>query len=168
MCKLLILSIGFQLLFCVFSTSQNLASQVLDNLGFGNMGFYSLGVLYFTFSFCCFIATPIVNKCGERFAMTMGALCYTTYTASFILASAPGKYPDQADSLWLFNRNLIKAVILIAAAINGFGASILWVAQGKYLARIANDANKGLFNSIFWAFFMSSQIIGALFAAVVL
>jgi len=88
--KLLILSVGFQLLFCVFNTAQNLASQVLDDLGFGNMGFYSLAVLYFAFSFSCFVATPIVNKCGERFAMTVGAMCYTLYTACFILASAPG------------------------------------------------------------------------------
>ena len=99
--------------------------------------------------------------------MTIGALCYTLYTGSFILASAPIKYPEQAD-LWIFNKNLIKAVILVTAACCGFGASILWVAQGKYLARIANNENKGTFNSIFWAFFMSSQIIGALFAAIVL
>ena len=99
--------------------------------------------------------------------MTVGALCYTLYLASFILASAPQKYPEKSD-MFLFNHGFIKAVILVSAAINGFGASILWVAQGKYLARIANDSNKGTFNSIFWAFFMSSQIIGALFAAIVL
>ena len=165
-CKLLILSIGFQLLFCVFNTAQNLASQVLEDLDFGNMGFYSLGALYFAFSFCCFIATPIVNKCGERFSMTVGALCYTLYTASFILSSAPTKYPD-ADT-GLFNRSFIKFVIILTAMICGFGASILWVAQGRYISRIANESNKGTFNSIFWAFFMSSQLIGALFAAIVL
>ena len=100
--------------------------------------------------------------------MTMGALCYTLYTASFILASAPGQYPERADDLWILNKSLIKAVILISAFINGFGAAILWVAQGRYISRIANDSNKGTYNSIFWAFFMSSQVIGALFAAIVL
>jgi len=63
---------------------------------------------------------------------------------------------------------LIRAVIIITAAINGFGASILWVAQGRYISRIATDENKGTFNSVFWAFFMSSQIVGSLFAALVL
>ena len=66
-----------------------MAAQVLVDLGFGDLGFYSLGVLYFAFSFSCFIATPIVNKCGERISMTLGALCYTLYIASFILASTP-------------------------------------------------------------------------------
>ena len=50
----------------------------------------------------------------------------------------------------------------------GFGSAITWVAQGRYISRIANESNKGTFNSIFWAFFMSSQLIGSLFAAVVL
>ena len=89
-CKLLILSIGFQLLFCVFITAQNLAPQVLDDLGFGSTGFHSLAVLYLTFSFSCFIATPIVNKCGERFSMVVGSMNYSLYTGSFILACAPG------------------------------------------------------------------------------
>ncbi len=66
------------------------------------------------------------------------------------------------------NKGFIKFVLLFTAAINGFGASILWVAQGRYISRIANDENKGMFNSIFWAFFMSTQVIGALFAAIVL
>ena len=87
--KLLILSIGFQLLFSVFNTAQNLCTSVLDDLGFGNMGFYSLAVLYLTFSLSCFVATAIVNKCGERVCMVVGAMCYTAYTGCFILASTP-------------------------------------------------------------------------------
>jgi MFS family permease len=52
--------------------------------------------------------------------------------------------------------NTIYGLILAAAAINGFGASILWVAGLKYLSECANDDNKGLYNSIFWGFFMCS------------
>ena len=100
-------------------------------------------------------------------SMTIGALCYTVYVGSFILASTPIKY-ESTKSIWLFKNGTIQAFILIAAVLNGFGASILWVAQGRYVSRIANNSNKGTFNSIFWAFFMSSQVIGTLFAAIVL
>ena len=55
--------------------------------------------------------------------MTAGALCYTLYTAGFMLASARAKYSD-----FNFSKGGIKAVILLTAVINGFGASILWVA----------------------------------------
>ena len=50
----------------------------------------------------------------------------------------------------------------------GFGASILWVAEGRYISRIANDSNKGTYNSIFWAVFQMSQVVGTLMAALVL
>ena len=88
-CRLLLLSTGFLLLFSAFNTAQGLAAQVLDELNLGDLGFYSLGVLYCVFGFSCFFATPIVKKCGERLSLFMGALCYTFYIASFILAAAP-------------------------------------------------------------------------------
>ena len=165
--KLIILGIGFQLLFSVFITAQNLAPQVLDDLGFGSMGFYSLAVLYLMFSVSCFVATPIVNKCGERFSMVVGSMNYALYTGSFILASAQGHFPESIDS-WYMDDNFIKFVIMFTAACCGFGAAILWVGQGRYISRIANDANKGTYNSIFWAFFMSAMIVGTLFGALVL
>ena len=97
-------------------------------MGFGNLGFYSLGLLYFVFALSSFIATPIVNKCGERFSATLGAFFYALYMASFMLASASIKYPEKAEELWVLDKGLIEATIYIAAAFNGFGAAILWVA----------------------------------------
>ena len=66
------------------------------------------------------------------------------------------------------DKAVIEAVILITAAFNGFGAAILWVAQGRYISRIASDENKGTFNSIFWAVFISCMIVGVLMGAIVL
>lgn len=57
---------------------------------------------------------------------------------------------------------------LFSAAVNGFGAGVLWVAQGKYVGECANDKNKGFFFGYFWAFFMASQVLGNLIAALIL
>lgn len=57
---------------------------------------------------------------------------------------------------------------MFTAACCGFGASILWVGQGRYISRIANDSNKGTYVSIFRGFFMSSSIIGTIFGVLVL
>ena len=130
------------------------------------MGFVSLCVLYFTFSFSCFLATPIVNKYGERFSMVVGSMTYSLYTGSFILASAPGQYPDHDE--WYLSDSFIKFIIILTAACCGFGAAILWVGQGRYLARIANDDNKATYNSVFWAFFMSTLLFGTVTGALVL
>ena len=58
------------------------------------------------------------------------------------------------------NRGLITFLTFFTAAINGAGAGILWTAQGKYVSECACDANQGFYMGYFWAFFMSSQIIG--------
>ena len=56
----------------------------------------------------------------------------------------------------------------MSAALNGFGASIIWVAQGRYVSECATDLNMGLFNAIFWAIYMGSTLVGNLFAAFVI
>ena len=95
-----------------------------------------------------------------------GSLCYTFYISTFILTS----YRSKSFELnkWYLNKDLIICIVYIAAAVNGFGASILWVAAGEYVSTCANESNKGLFNSTFWAIFMSSNIIGYLMSAFVL
>ena len=59
-------------------------------------------------------------------------------------------------------------MILIASGINGFGAAILWVGQGKYIADCATDENRGFFYGYFWAWFMSTQVLGNLIGALVI
>lgn len=66
------------------------------------------------------------------------------------------------------NRNLIQYAVILTAGINGAGAAILWVSQGKYISECANDSNKGFFNSYFWGFYQSSNIFGNVIAAIVL
>jgi hypothetical protein len=91
--------------------------------------------------------------------MVAGSLCYAVYIATFILA---------AQGTSKINKQLICTLILISAALNGFGASILWVAQGNYISDCATDINMGKFNAIFWAIYMGSSLVGNLFAAFVI
>jgi MFS family permease len=52
--------------------------------------------------------------------------------------------------------------------LNGFGAGILWTAQGEYVTECATEETKGFYFSYFFIIFMISQIIGNLVAAFVL
>jgi hypothetical protein len=126
--RLLVLSFGFMLLFTAFNTAQSLATQVLADNNFGKLGFYSLALLYCVFGFCCFISLPIVKKLGARMSLVIGASCYSFYVASFVLPAFKAQMPN-SDSI-LLNKTLCQLLILIAAVLNGFGAGILWVAQG--------------------------------------
>jgi hypothetical protein len=85
--RLLMLSVGFFLLFTSFGTAQALAGHVLEEDDFGNVGFYSLSILYCVFGSCCFISLPVVKRLGAKCCLILGAFCYTFYVASFILPS---------------------------------------------------------------------------------
>ena len=90
-------------------------------------------------------------------SLVLGSLCYAIYIGSFIFAA-----------IGTLNHNLIRGLILASAALNGFGASILWVAQGRYVSECATEQNMGKFNAIFWAIYMGSNLVGNLFAAFVI
>lgn len=85
-CLATILSVGFLLLFTAFNTCQNLAAKILDDLGFGNLGFINLAAIYLTFSICSFFSTAIVNKMNRlSLSLSVGGLCYTLWIVCFLL-----------------------------------------------------------------------------------
>jgi MFS family permease len=98
--------------------------------------------------------------------MVIGGFTYSFYVSTFILPALKSEEPT--NTAWYLNKSFISTLILVSAGINGFGAALLWVASGNYIAECATDSNKGLFNSIFWCFLMFSSIIGNLMAAYVI
>jgi hypothetical protein len=155
------------LLFTAFNVCQNLSGQIMKDNGFENLGFYSLATLYFCFSLCSFFATAIVNKIGNiKVSLSLGAFCYSFWVLCFILPSFYHQWIDDPEKLkrWYMNKGLITFLTFFTAAINGAGAGILWTSQGKYISECACEQNQGFYMGYFWAFFMSSQIIGNVIA----
>ena len=127
-----------------------------------------MATLYLVFAFCSFFSSAIVNRMGAKISLFVGGLCYSFWILCFL---PPAFYPDHKDDpnpFFLFNKTFIYSLSLFSAAVNGFGAGVLWVAQGKFVGECATDTNKGFFFGYFWAFFMSSQILGNLIAALIL
>ena len=123
-------------------------------------------MLYCSFGMFSFVSLPLVKLLGAKWSLVTGTLCYSLYLASFWLAAL--RHENKTSEKFYFNAGLIAALVMTTACLGGFGASILWVAQGSYLSECANQKNKGLFNSFFWAVYMSTQIIGNILAAFVI
>ena len=125
--KTLIISVGFFLLFSAFYIVRGVAAEVLVDNGFGNLGFYSVGVLFIAFAVFSFISSNVVAKCGDRLALVGGSLTFSLYAATFILSSYYGDNPDL--HAWYLNKTFIIVIVYVAAVLNGFGASIIWFTQ---------------------------------------
>ena len=103
--------------------------------------------------------------------MGFGGFCYAFWVVCFTLPAYYGKYVIDHDgnhpTSGILNKTLISTMLVVTAAINGSGAGIMWVSQGKFISDCACDSNKGFYNSFFWCFLMSSNIIGGIIAAYV-
>eukprot|EP01121_Diplochlamys_sp_Union-15-3_P016885 TRINITY_DN5834_c0_g1_i1.p1 TRINITY_DN5834_c0_g1~~TRINITY_DN5834_c0_g1_i1.p1 ORF type:complete len:437 (-),score=44.81 TRINITY_DN5834_c0_g1_i1:137-1447(-) len=140
MYNVLIHSFGFMILFAAYNTVQNYVTSLLPE----NLGSTSLVVLYVTVAITVFMAPMVVAFIGEKWTMVLGGACYVVYIASLI--------------------KVVKSVVLIAAVIIGFGASILWVAQGMFITMCSNNDERGAYSGIFWAIFQFSNVFGNLCA----
>jgi MFS family permease len=106
-----------------------------------------------------------VNYLGEKKSLVLGFGTYIFYIGAFIPPCEWHEHPDDglgADYIEMY------IALLVCAALTGVGAAIAWVAQGRYLAKISNEQNKGFFTSFFWATYISSLFIGNLLAAYVI
>ena len=142
--RLLVLCFGFLVLFIAYDSAQNLSGHVLEENGFGNMGFYSLSALYLVFGVSCLFALSIVKAVGTKFCLVIGSLCYTAFTGCFIMPALSNQNPD-----FSVGRSTIKWTVILGGAVCGFGASILWVAAGQYISQCASDKTKGTFFGVF-------------------
>jgi Major Facilitator Superfamily len=102
---------------------------------------------------------------GIKKSIVLGSLPYAFYCSTFILSSHDAA--DPGESFW-YSRGFLLFVLYLSTSLLGLGAAMIWVAEGEYISRCANDYNKGMFMSTFRAIYMSSNIVGYLFSAFVI
>ncbi|CAL8070612.1 unnamed protein product [Calicophoron daubneyi] len=139
----------FTFVFTAFQTaslsSQNVLEAASEEEGVNaGTGYISLALLYASFAICNWIAPVVVQLLKAKYTMLLGSFCYLLFVVMFM--------EPRAGSLYT------------ASLICGFGASIIWIAQGLFITQCSNTRNSNLHFSIFWALFQLSQIIGGLYA----
>jgi len=152
---LIVICLGFFLIFVAFSTTQNLVSSLIP----GKLGTVTLAVLYIAFCLSSlFISSSATELMTPKWALVAGASTYCCFIAANINPQA-----------W---------ILVPAAALSGLGAGLLWTGQGAYVSNVAanyaramNQPKKsvlGLFNGIFFANMQACQIVGNVIGVVLL
>jgi len=102
--------------------------------------------------------------------MVIGAATNSLWVLQSIIPAMRNAEEKQGHPVdqWYYSESFYAAVNLIISAVSGFLGSLLWVAEGKYISECATDETKGFYFSYFWAFYMTSQILGNLLAALIL
>jgi len=84
--------------------------QVLLTTLIGDMGFYSLIIVYGFFGVCSLITSVIIRKIGHKWSLVIGCFTYVVFLAGNIVVNTP--------------------LLLMVSAINGIGGALTWSAHG--------------------------------------
>ncbi|XP_029914833.1 UNC93-like protein MFSD11 [Myripristis murdjan] len=144
--NVVILGVGFLLIFTAFTTCGNIEQTVvksLENDTFTGSGYHSLGIIYGVFSFSNLLSPTVVAVIGPKITMFLSGILYSGYIAVFIIPST-----------WSF---------YLTSVLIGIGAAMLWTAQGHFLVENSEASTINRNTGVFWALLQCSMLFGNLY-----
>ena len=144
--------LGFLMVFTAFGPCHNTVSEAFDQAEYDSLGQFTIGILYLSFAIWSLFWAPLIENLGAVNSMWLGSFWYLIWIFSGLLPIAIEKTPVIEVLVWI--------VMTLTGAINGFGASLLWVGQGKYVSDCWNESNKGFYYGLSWFLFTTSSFTG--------
>ena len=145
-----LLGTAFMLIFTAFQTTGNIEALILKSAqnnsstsfvpGFHGSAYVSLAIIYGSFAGFNWLAPAVVSLLNPKMTMLLGSLLYSVYIGQFAI--------------------LNDYLLYISSAALGFGAAILWTAQGNFLTINSDQMTMTRNSGIFWAMMQSSMLIG--------
>eukprot|EP01113_Clastostelium_recurvatum_P035722 TRINITY_DN5010_c0_g1_i5.p1 TRINITY_DN5010_c0_g1~~TRINITY_DN5010_c0_g1_i5.p1 ORF type:complete len:415 (+),score=81.28 TRINITY_DN5010_c0_g1_i5:161-1405(+) len=140
--NIVIMGLGFLFLFSGFNTTVNYLTSAIRS----DIALASLSILYGTFALTNFISPVVVQKLGPRMSMVFSAGLYVLFILSAV--------------------HVIIPLYLVASALCGAGAAILWTAQGTLLTNSSTSSNIGFHSGLFFGIFQINSVVGPVAAIV--
>lgn len=102
--------------------------------------------LYTTFAIFGVLGGGIYNILGPRLTLAAGCSTYVLYVGSFLY----------------YNHHHHQTFAIVAGAILGVGAGLLWAGEGAIMTSYPPPHRKGTYISLFWSIFNMGGVIGGL------
>lgn len=100
--------------------------------------------LYTTFAVFGILGGGIYNILGPRLTLFSGCSTYILYAGSFLY----------------YNHKHSQTFVVVAGALLGVGAGLLWAGQGAIMTSYPTEDRKGGYISLFWSIFSCGGVIG--------
>mmetsp|Transcript_34919 Transcript_34919/g.33965 ORF Transcript_34919/g.33965 Transcript_34919/m.33965 type:complete len:111 (-) Transcript_34919:1151-1483(-) len=84
-CQLAHISFSILLLYIAFDSAANLQAEIMEQDGYGDLGYFILAVLYFCMGMGSFFSTAVMNKLGTRACLIMGGVGNVVWICSGIM-----------------------------------------------------------------------------------
>ena len=119
------LSLCFFIQFLSNAAAATVVTKALRESGFGNLGFYFLALIYVLFGLSSLITPNFVRKFGPNLSMVLGSITFSFLMLAFSLATLGVSSETYKQ---YFSYNTVLVILIIGSFVNGFGASLLWIA----------------------------------------
>jgi hypothetical protein len=103
-------------------------------------------ILYVLFATLSIVAGPVVNALGPRITLSLGALGYALYGASF----------------WSYNGDHNSGFVLFGGAACGVGAALLWASSGQIITSYPPESSKSVHITFFYLLSYLGAVIGGI------
>lgn len=79
------IGLGFLLIYSAIWTCINIASKIMKDLGFQNLGSICVAIVYFAYTIGSAFGSKIVNRIGIKKTLCLFSIPYSLWVASFLL-----------------------------------------------------------------------------------
>ncbi|KAI9203134.1 major facilitator superfamily domain-containing protein [Polychytrium aggregatum] len=107
--------------------------------------------LYTTFAIFGLFGGAVNNILGPRIQMFVGGLTYSLYIGASLNNDLSGGAAGSSGA---------KAFFIVAGAILGVGAGLLWSSQGALIMAYPTEEKKATYFAVFWIIFNLGSVIG--------
>jgi len=121
-----------------------MVTQIYADLGYDQLGNYTLGTIYLAFGVVCLFVGNVAEMWSYKTMLFVSAFGYNAFLASgFLLAyCAPETNEDTGvttySSKGICKNESVYFFCIFGAFLCGCGASIIWTAQGGYINAIGS------------------------------
>ena len=153
----------FFLVFCAYTTIQFYARSTYGP----DLAASSVSTLYGVFTAACFVAPSLVNQWGAVPSLGIGILGYASLVSCSLI------YFQINQNITCENHHKCSEesygwLVIFGGALVGFGASLLWTAQGRLMLHYAKlqdiittgSGGGAKLMGYFWAVFQCSSLVG--------
>lgn len=160
------LGIGFFVLQIAFGSASTIQSKIMNDDGFGKLGFYTMSTVYISCGLSCLFATSFIQRLGNKVSLAIASALNALWVFSSILAAIKYENPDYKS--FIVTDAFVYPLLIFLSILSGVGNSLLWVAGGNYIAECATEEAKGIYFGLFCFIYTLNLIFGYLIAAYVL
>ena len=118
------LGIPFMLMFTSTTSASTIISQLLRQLGYNDLGLYTVFLNSFFFVLGGLVAPYVGNKYNSKWLMILSLSCYAFKLSTYVIIN------------YVHTKWFVYSLVLFGAALSGFCACFLWASQGDYMHSI--------------------------------